>query len=111
MKIAKSRHEQGRTVLFVTHNMALVAEYARRVIVMKGGKIILDDATEGVFARPDVVREAYIIPPQITELGQALPEDLGLPRNPLAVGKMAEAILARFDHGSSDLTGPNRVDH
>ncbi|TLN18944.1 ATP-binding cassette domain-containing protein, partial [bacterium] len=34
MQIADRLHEQGRTVVFVTHHMALVAEYARRVIVM-----------------------------------------------------------------------------
>jgi energy-coupling factor transport system ATP-binding protein len=73
MQIAQSLHEQGRTVVFVTHHMALVAEYAQRVIVLCGGKLLLDDVTEGIFAQPEVVRQAYIMPPQITELGQALP--------------------------------------
>jgi len=103
MQIARQLHEQGRTVVFVTHHMALVAEYARRVIVMCGGRLLLDDATEEVFARPDVVRQAYIIPPQITELGQALPAELGLPRNPLSVQAMSAAILARFNNKGSFL--------
>jgi energy-coupling factor transporter ATP-binding protein EcfA2 len=98
MQIAQSLHAQGRTVVFVTHHMALVAEYAQRVIVLTGGKVLLDDVTEGVFARPEVVRQACIIPPQVTELGQALPATLGLPRNPLTVRIMAEAILDRFNH-------------
>jgi energy-coupling factor transport system ATP-binding protein len=98
MQIAQSLHQQGRTVVFVTHHMALVAEYAQRVIVLSGGKVLLDDVTEGVFARPEVVRQACIIPPQITELGQILPAGLGLPRNPLTVQTMSEAILNRFDH-------------
>ncbi len=98
MQIAKSLHEQGRTVVFVTHHMALVAEYAQRVIVLCGGKLLLDDVTESVFARPEVVRQAYIIPPQITELGQALPASLGLPRTPLTVRTMSAAILDRFNH-------------
>jgi energy-coupling factor transporter ATP-binding protein EcfA2 len=97
MQIAQSLHEQGRTVVFVTHHMALVAEYAQRVIVLGGGKVLLDDLTEGIFAKPEVVRQAYIIPPQITELGQALPADLGLPRNPLTVRTMSAAILNRFN--------------
>jgi energy-coupling factor transport system ATP-binding protein len=99
MQIAKSLHEQGRTVVFVTHHMALVAEYAQRVIVLCGGQVLLDDVTEGVFARPEVVRKAYIIPPQITELGQTLPVELGLPHNPLTVQTMSAAILNRFNHG------------
>jgi len=97
MQIAQSLHEQGRTVVFVTHHMALVAEYAQRVIVLSGGKVLLDDVTEGVFAKPEVVRQACIIPPQITELGQGLPAGLGLPHNPLTVLTMSAAILNRFD--------------
>lgn len=98
MQIAQSLYEQGRTVVFVTHHMALVAEYAQRVIVLSGGKVLLDDVTEGVFAKPEVVRQACIIPPQITELGQSLPAELGLPRNPLTVQAMRAAILDRFNH-------------
>jgi energy-coupling factor transport system ATP-binding protein len=97
MQIADSLHRQGRTVVFVTHHMALVAEYAKRVIVMTGGKVLMDGKTEDVFSKPDVVREAYIIPPQITELGQALPAELGLPCTPLSVKQMVEPILARLD--------------
>jgi energy-coupling factor transport system ATP-binding protein len=97
MQIAQSLHQQGRTVVFVTHHMALVAEYAQRIIVMTGGKILLDGSTESVFSKPDVVREAYIIPPQITVLGQQLPVSLGLPQTPLAVRTMADAILARLN--------------
>lgn len=103
MQIAQSLHEQGRTVVFVTHHMALVAEYAQRVIVLSGGKVLLDDVTEGIFAKPDVVRQACIIPPQITELGQALPAGLGLPCNPLTVQAMSAAILNRFDQESSSI--------
>jgi energy-coupling factor transport system ATP-binding protein len=97
MQIARSLHEQGRTVVFVTHYMALVAEYAERVIVLCGGKLLLDDATGNIFSRPDVVRQASIIPPQITVLGQSLPEGLGLPRNPLSVQCLEAAILERMD--------------
>lgn len=98
MQIAQLLHQQGRTVVFVTHYMALVAEYAQRVIVLCGGKVLLDDVTESVFSKPDVVRQAYIIPPQITELGQVLPIGLGLPRTPLTVETMSKAILGRFNH-------------
>jgi energy-coupling factor transport system ATP-binding protein len=98
MQIAQSLHAEGRTVVFVTHHMALVAEYAKRVIVLSGGEVLLDDATDNVFSKPDVVRKAYIIPPQITVLGQALPASLGLPRTPLTVLTMKQAILQHFDH-------------
>jgi energy-coupling factor transport system ATP-binding protein len=76
--------------------MALVAEYAQRVIIMCDGKILLDSKTENIFGQPEVIRKAHIIPPQITELSQQLPESLGLPRTPLTVQQFSEAILSRF---------------
>jgi energy-coupling factor transport system ATP-binding protein len=96
MQIADRLHSDGRTVVFVTHYMALVAEYARRVIVLTGGKVLLDGPTKTVFDQPEVVRQACIIPPQITELGRELPRTLALPATPLSVAEMAEAVLNRF---------------
>jgi len=98
MQIAQQLHGQGRTVVFVTHHMALVAEYAERVIVMTGGKVLLDDVTAAIFSQPEIVRQACIIPPQITTLGQSLPVEMGLPCNPLSVRTMTQAILARLNH-------------
>ncbi|MBN1538302.1 MAG: ATP-binding cassette domain-containing protein [Anaerolineales bacterium] len=96
MQIARKLHEDGRTIVFVTHHMALVAEYARRVIVMCDGEILVDDTTEGVFAKPELVRQAHIIPPQITELCQMLPLNIGLPRTPLSVSQVVDSIMARL---------------
>ena len=97
LQIARKLHQENRTVVFVTHHMALVAEYAQRVIIMCEGEILLDSKTEDVFGQPEVIRKAHIIPPQITELSQNLPESLGLPRTPLTVEQLSQAILSRFD--------------
>jgi energy-coupling factor transport system ATP-binding protein len=40
MNIAKELHSRGYTIIFVTHNMSLVCEYARRVIVMDRNGIL-----------------------------------------------------------------------
>jgi len=40
MNIAKELHSRGCTIIFVTHNMSLVCEYARRVIVMNRNGIL-----------------------------------------------------------------------
>ncbi len=105
LQIARTLHSEGRTVVFVTHHMALVAEYAQRVIVMRDGEILLDDTTERVFVQTELVRQAHIIPPQITELGLSLPEELGLPRTPLTVRQMAEAILVRLNANQPQTVG------
>jgi len=40
MNIARDLHSRGYTIIFVTHNMSLVCEYARRVIVMNRNGIL-----------------------------------------------------------------------
>jgi energy-coupling factor transport system ATP-binding protein len=61
--------ERGITVIIVTHAMDLVAEFSRRVIVMGGGEILLDDTPKQVFSQPETLAKTYIRPPQIARLG------------------------------------------
>lgn len=72
MDIAKRFHEAGHTVIIVTHDMSLVAEYAKRTIVFCRGQVLLDDTTANVFSQPEVLKQAYVIPPQVTRAGVEL---------------------------------------
>lgn len=83
--------EEGHTVIIITHEMRIVAEYARRTVVLGQGRILLDAPTREVFSKPDILRETYVEPPQITRLGQALADD-GLPRDALSVEEMKQAF-------------------
>jgi energy-coupling factor transport system ATP-binding protein len=53
----------GKTVILITHDMELAAEYAERVIVMKKGEILLDGPAADVFSSPEDLDEAGLIPP------------------------------------------------
>lgn len=97
MRIARQLYHQGRTVLVVTHDMSLVAEYAERTIVMNQGKVLLDEGTASVFAHPEILGRAGVIPPQITRLSQRLPQQLGLPSCALSVKDLGRAIVHRLD--------------
>jgi len=89
MELLASLHREGRTVLIVTHNMHLVAEYAERVVVMQAGRVVLDGDVRTVFSQVEKLREALITPPQITQLGQLLSGDSV---TPLTVEEMADMI-------------------
>ncbi len=52
----------GKTIILISHDMGVVAEYASRTIVMKDGGILMDASTREVFSRPDVLGEASIEP-------------------------------------------------
>ena len=44
--------EEGASVLFITHDMGVVAEIADRTVVMYGGEAVETGKTEDIFARP-----------------------------------------------------------
>jgi len=64
----KKLNQIGKTVILITHDMNIVAEYANRTIVMKSGEIFLDGATRDVFSGLEKLREAHIEPPLVTRL-------------------------------------------
>lgn len=94
LEILKDYNRSGRTVLIVTHDMALVAEYAHRVVVMRDGRPIADADPRAVFASGDLLRTSNITAPQVTELSLRL--GLGCLLN---VGEVRDAVLARVGSG------------
>ncbi len=46
------QREEGMAILFITHDMALVAEMADRTMVMKGGRLLEENATPTLFRQP-----------------------------------------------------------
>jgi len=58
----KMLNEAGKTIILISHDMGVVAEYTSRTIVMKDGGILMDAGTREVFSRPDILEEASIEP-------------------------------------------------
>ena len=48
--IKELQHEEGMGVLFITHDMGVVAEIADRTVVMLGGEVVEAGPTEAIFA-------------------------------------------------------------
>jgi energy-coupling factor transport system ATP-binding protein len=70
----------GHTIIIVTHTMSAVVSYARRVVLMEGGRIIADGPTREVFHRPDLLARASLVAPPCVRLsalvgGRALTVD------------------------------------
>lgn len=75
MKTVKHlNREMGITVVFITHYMDEAAQ-ADRVVVMDGGRIIMDDVPKKVFSRVDELKSVGLDVPQVTELCAALRKD------------------------------------
>lgn len=72
MDLAVRLHEAGQTIIVITHDMNLAAEYCDHVIIMAGGSVILDAPAREAFLAHEEMRTSSLRPPQITLLGQAL---------------------------------------
>lgn len=70
--LKKLNEERGHTIIIITHEMDIVAKFAKRVIVLCQGKILLDGDTKEVFSQPDVLAKAYVKVPEATRIAQAL---------------------------------------
>ncbi len=68
-------NELGKTIILVTHDMNLVAGYARRTVVMDKGKIVLDGDTRHVFSKQEILEKTGITLPVITRLSPDLLKD------------------------------------
>lgn len=89
--LQRLREEEGHTIIIITHEMRIVADYAERTIVLGQGRKLLDGPTREIFAQPDILKKTFVEPPQITQLGQALVEE-GLPKDVLTVEEMKAAF-------------------
>jgi energy-coupling factor transport system ATP-binding protein len=91
MEILDELNRRGVTIVIITHDMALAARYARRVILLKDGQVLADSSTGQVFSQPELLAQAMLHPPQITMLAQSL-QDLGLPPDILTVEDFLRTI-------------------
>jgi energy-coupling factor transporter ATP-binding protein EcfA2 len=62
----------GHTIIMVTHSMWAAATYARRLVVLKEGRIILDGPTREVLAAEDLLAGARLTPPLLVQLSRRL---------------------------------------
>jgi len=85
--------EHGHTVMIITHDMPIVAQYARRVIAMGMGRVMADGSTSEVFKQADILAKTFLEPPQITQLAQ-LASGLGFNPGTLSVDEMVKQYQA-----------------
>ena len=97
--------EKGITVVLITHYMDEAAQ-ADRVVVMDGGKIIMDNVPKKIFSRVKELRAVGLDVPQVTELCDIL-IDKGVDISPEIIHEQecAEALF-RLTGGRSAVIPP-----
>ncbi|MGH9682994.1 MAG: ABC transporter ATP-binding protein [Candidatus Acidiferrales bacterium] len=72
MSYLSQLHRQGLTIVIVTHDVSLAANYADRMVVLRSGMIVLDGTPREIFQRRDQLRSCSVMPPQVAALAQKL---------------------------------------
>jgi energy-coupling factor transport system ATP-binding protein len=82
----------GKTVIVITHHLYLMPEYARRVIIMGKGSILLDAPIRDAYHRVDLLAETYLTPPQSVLLARELQHLIDKPAPLLTPAEIAEGF-------------------
>ena len=88
MRTLEQMKEITETVVIATHDMQLVCEWAERVVVLSGGRVLADGPRDRIFADRALLEAAGIRPPEIFTMGRAL--------DPQAVCYTVEEFLHEF---------------
>jgi energy-coupling factor transporter ATP-binding protein EcfA2 len=77
MALLEELQRQGNTVLIISHDMTLVANYCQRVVVLLNGRDIFSGSPRELFSDPEHLRATQLCAPQAIALSVAMRE-----RNP-----------------------------
>lgn len=74
MSAVKELNKNGTTVIMVCHDMELVLDFARRMIVLADGKIEADGKTLEIMRRKEILQKTCLLSPQIIQIALELEE-------------------------------------
>ncbi len=95
-KLIQQLHSEGKTVILVSHDMALIAEVADRVVAMWAAEVIDSGTPREIFSSSATLNKTMLKPPQVTQLSQRL-QDRVLPRITLTVDETIDALAKVAD--------------
>jgi energy-coupling factor transport system ATP-binding protein len=70
MALVRDLNRAGIAIVIITHTPWLVAEYARRVVLMRKGAKIFDGGVRDFFMQDELLRSSSFRAPEITELSR-----------------------------------------
>ena len=94
-KLLRNLNDEGITIIISTHEVDLVPNYAKRVFVLVDGLLIAEGTPREIFAQPEILEQANLKVPIVTELFQGL-ENEGYDMNgdyPLTIDEAKDKFL------------------
>ncbi|MFI3324905.1 MAG: ABC transporter ATP-binding protein [Clostridia bacterium] len=75
MDLVKNLNENGTTVIMVSHDMEIVSDFAKSIIVLNKGKLLDFGDTFDIMKKTSVLEKASVMPSQIIALANSLGDD------------------------------------
>jgi energy-coupling factor transport system ATP-binding protein len=97
-RIRRMNEEKKVTVIMVCHDMEVVLDYAKRALVMAGGKLLADGPVREVFRNEELMESASILSPQMISLSLRLGTGF---ENADSPESMADAVMAARKGGAA----------
>ena len=72
--LEKLNKEYRKTIIIITHDMGVVSNYAKRVIVLKEGEIVFDGDKRSLFGKADLLEKYDLDYPETVQLLKAVKE-------------------------------------
>jgi energy-coupling factor transporter ATP-binding protein EcfA2 len=98
MDLLRQWNGDGRTIVIITHDMNIVAEYAPRTVVMAGGRVLADGPTRAILTDQPLLASAFLKSPQVTRVAQGLNGRCGFPPDILTIREFQAALKQRLAH-------------
>lgn len=94
MDTVRKLHKSGRTIIVITHDIALAAEYAQRTIVLREGRAIADGPTHSVLSNHELILQSNLLPPQVSFLARRL-NRYGFPLETITIREAVDWMLTQ----------------
>ena len=87
-------HRKGYTVILVTHNIRVAAEYAQRLVVIDSGRVHMDGTPAELFERDLELARAGILLPRVSGLSRKLRGRIPIERTAVSPMELANTLTA-----------------
>ena len=95
MRLITRLNTEGATILMITHSMDDLAENARRVLVLSGAKLLMDDVPAEVFSHEAELKDIGLDLPAVAKMATALrAHGKAVPREVIRLAELEQYVLS-----------------
>jgi energy-coupling factor transporter ATP-binding protein EcfA2 len=92
LDLTRQLHENGKTIIVITHHLHLLPGFAERLIVLGAGSVLVDGGLRQALYRTNALRESFLVPPQLVQFTQAIRQPGHEALQPITARELASSM-------------------